>query len=123
MPIRLFPLFVDLKKAYDSVSREALWCVLKKYGVPPSMLSIVHSLHDGMSAEVIVNGQMAPEFEVHICNGLRQGCVIAPTLFKLYFALGMEQWRSKCKEFGVDVMYKCGGKLVGKRTRRPLREC
>ena len=33
----------------------------------------------------------------------------------------MEQWRSKCKEFGVDVMYKCGGKLVGKRTRRPLR--
>ena len=44
-----------------------------------------------------------------------------PTLFNLYFALVMEQWRSKCKEFGVDVMYKCGGKLVGERTRRPLR--
>ena len=116
---KLFLLFVDLMKAYDSVSREALWCVLKKYGVPPSMLSIVHSLHDGMSAEVTVNGQVAPEFE--ICNGLKQGCVIAPTLFNLYFALVMEHWRSKCKEFGLGVMYKCGGKLVGKRTRRPLR--
>ena len=76
---------------------EALWCVLKKYGAPLSMLSIVHSLHDGMLGEVTVNGQVAPEFEV--CNGLRQGCVIAPTIFNLYFALVMEQWRSKCKEF------------------------
>ena len=76
-----------------TVPREALCCVLKKYGVPPSMLSIVRSLHDGMSAEVTVNGQVAPEFEVS--NGLRQGCVIAPTLFNLYFALVMEQWRSK----------------------------
>ena len=114
---KLFLLFIDLKKAYDSVPREALWCVLKKYGVPQSMLNVVRSLHDGMLAEVNVGGQVTPEFEV--CNGLRQGCVIAPTLFNLYFALVMEQWRTKCKEFGVDVLYKCGGKLVGERTRRP----
>ena len=29
-----FVLFVDLHKTYDSVSREALWQVLGKYGVP-----------------------------------------------------------------------------------------
>lgn len=111
-------LFIDLQKAYDSVPREALWRVLIKYGVPQSMLNVIRSLHDGMSAEVTVDGQVAPEFEV--CNGLRQGCVIAPTLFNLYFALVMEQWRVKCSEFGVDVFYKCGGKLVGERTRRPF---
>ena len=27
---------------------------------------------------------------------------------------------SECGEFGVDVQYKYGGKLVGERTRRPL---
>ena len=31
----LFVLFVDLNKAYDSVLRSALWCVLEKCGVPP----------------------------------------------------------------------------------------
>ena len=29
----LFVMFVDLKKAYDSVPRNALWTVLAKYGV------------------------------------------------------------------------------------------
>ena len=38
-----------------------------------------------MKAEVTVDGQVAPEFEV--CNGLRQGCVLAPTLFNLYINL------------------------------------
>ena len=39
--------------------------------------SVICSLHDGMRAEVTVDGQTTPEFDV--CNGLRQGCVIAPT--------------------------------------------
>ena len=73
------------------------------------MLSVVRSLHDGMKAEVTVDGQVAPDFEVS--NGLRQGCVIAPTLFNLYFGLFIEQWRVKCSEFGVEGFYKIGGKL------------
>ena len=110
-------LFIDLRKAYDSIPREALWCVLQKFGIPQSMINVIRSLHDGMQAEVTVDGQVAPKFEV--CNGLRQGCVIAPTLFNLYFGLVIEQWRTKCSEIGVDVHYKCGGRLVGQRTRRP----
>ena len=30
----VFMLFIDLRKAYDSIPREALWRVLAKYGVP-----------------------------------------------------------------------------------------
>ncbi len=30
---RLYAAFMDLEKAYDSVDREALWSVLKVYGV------------------------------------------------------------------------------------------
>ena len=50
----LFVLFVDLKKAYDSVPRQALWRVLEKCGVPTVMLSIIQSCHQGMRAEVRV---------------------------------------------------------------------
>ena len=37
---------VDLKKAYDSVPRQALWSLLEKYGVPPTMLLVIRSLHN-----------------------------------------------------------------------------
>ena len=39
-----------------------------------------------MQAEVLVDGQSSSQFVVH--NGTRQGCVIAPTLFNLYFNVG-----------------------------------
>ena len=71
---KVFMLFVDL---YDSVPHRA--CT-RKYGIPEPMLNLVQSLHDHMKAEVTVDGQVAPEFEV--CNRLRQGCDLAPTMFK-----------------------------------------
>ena len=37
----LYVLFVDLKKAYDSIPRSALWIVLQKLGVPPRMCGLV----------------------------------------------------------------------------------
>jgi len=51
----------------------------RRYGIPESMLRIVRALHEGMNAQVSVEGQGAPVFEVRI--GLGQGCVLAPTLF------------------------------------------
>ena len=38
-------IFVDLKKAYDSVPREALWGVLKKLGSPDLIIDIIRSFH------------------------------------------------------------------------------
>ena len=59
----LFVLYVDLKKAYDSVPRSALWCVLEKLGVPPTIISIIRSFNEDMCAKV-VTGQ---EFTVFWC--------------------------------------------------------
>ena len=64
-------LFVDLRKAYNSVPREALRQVLRKYGIPPPLVN-------GMKAAVTIDDATTPEIEV--TNGLRQGCTIAPTL-------------------------------------------
>ena len=72
----LFVLFVDLRKAYDSVPRTAMWAVLEKYGIPPIMLSVIRSLHEGMLAEVRVGEATTDSIEVN--NGLRQGCPLAP---------------------------------------------
>ena len=114
---RLFLLFVDLRKAYDSVPRAALWRALQKYDVPDIMIELIRSLHDGMSATVTVGGGRSEPFSVR--NGLRQGCTIAPTLFILYFGLVIDRWLDRCQAAGVEVQFKLGGRLVGERTKRP----
>ena len=63
----LFMMFIDLK-AYDSLPRDALWTVLAKCGVPPTMLSISRSFHEGMEAGIRVRDAVTVAFEVR--NGL-----------------------------------------------------
>ena len=98
----LYVLFVDLRKAYDSVPRQALWKVLEKYGVPEKMLNVVKSFHEGMHAEVRVDSTVTDTFEVR--NGLRQGCTLAPTLFNIYFSAVVADWRNRSSGAGVSVI-------------------
>ena len=106
-------LFVDLKKASDSVPRQSLWKVLEKCGVPPKMLNVVKSFHDGTHAEVRVGSATTKKFEVK--NGLLQGCTLAP-MFNTYFSGMVANWRSEWAGEGLNVLYKLGRKLVGDRT-------
>ena len=112
----LFVLFVDLKKAYNSVPRSALWCVLEKYGVPPAMVSVIRSFHEGMTAVVRVEDGTTDDIQV--TNGLRQGCTLAPTLFNLYFSAMVSCWMARCPQAGVRVRFGIGRKLVWDRTAK-----
>ena len=112
----LFVLFVDLKKAYDSVPRSAVWTVLRKDGVPSAMLSIIKSFHKGMFATVKAGTMTSQDIEVH--NGLRQGCPLAPSLFNLYICAMVANWRDCCPQTGVNVLYKHGRKLVSDCTAK-----
>lgn len=105
-----------LCKAYDSVPRDALWCVLAKCGAPPTMLSIIRSFHEGMHAEVRIGEAVTNSFEVH--NGVRQDCTMAPTLFNIYFSAMVTIWCDQCDDAGVTVLFKHGRKLVGDCTAK-----
>ena len=54
--VKLFCLFIDLRKAYDSVPRLALWRSMEILGIPPTLIAIVRSFHDGMEASVLAAG-------------------------------------------------------------------
>ena len=83
--IPLYMCFIDLQKAYDSVDRELLWEVLRRFGVPDRMLSVIRQFHDGMRARVRTDdGELSEWFDV--TQGLRQGCVLSPLLFNIFFA-------------------------------------
>ena len=54
--VKSFCIFVDLRKAYDSIPRAALWIALRKIGAPNSLVNLIASFHTDMKATVRVGG-------------------------------------------------------------------
>ena len=50
--VDLYMTFVDLTKAFDTVSRDGLWKIMAKFGCPPRCIAMVRQFHDGMQARV-----------------------------------------------------------------------
>ncbi len=111
----LHTVFVDLAKAYDSVPRDALWAVLSSYGTPPHVLQLTQALHDGMQASIKLGGRLLPSFAIK--NGVRQGCVMAPLLFNIFYAAVLHDWESQLpSRSGVMIRYNVDGKLCRQHT-------
>ena len=83
--VPLFLCFIDLQKAYDSVDHTLLWQVLARFGVPPQMIEGIHQFHDGVRACVRNDGGRCSEW-FEMAQELRQGCVLSPLLFNVFFA-------------------------------------
>ncbi|BHF81341.1 hypothetical protein SprV_0702447100 [Sparganum proliferum] len=94
MRTHLYSTFVDLTKAFETVNREGLWKIMQKFSCPERFIGMVRQLHDGMMARVTDGGAVSEAFAV--TNGVKQGCVLAPTLFSLMFsAMLMDAYRDE----------------------------
>ena len=83
MPVYI-PL-IDLTNAFDLVSRDGLFKVLHKIGCPPKLQSMIESFHTYTKGTVQFNGSSSKPFEIR--SGVKQGCVLAPTVFGIFFGL------------------------------------
>ena len=104
----LYIAFIDLTKAFDTVSREGLWKILPRLGCPPKFLDMLKQFHTGMMARVADNGSMSDPFPVS--NGVKQGCVLAPTLFSILFAAMLHE-ASTGLDRGVHIQFRTDGRL------------
>ena len=50
--IGLYAAFVDLTKAFDTVSRDRLWKIMARLGCPPKFLTILCQFHEGQQGQV-----------------------------------------------------------------------
>jgi len=70
---------VDLKAAFDSVDRNALWDAMRGVGVPSVLMNLIIDLHTATFARVRLAGRLSEPFTT--TSGVRQGCVLALALF------------------------------------------
>ncbi|MCP4238259.1 MAG: hypothetical protein GY770_32620, partial [Aestuariibacter sp.] len=83
---------IDYEKAFDSVARDSLWKLLRHYGVPVKIVSIIRKSYEGMSCRVMHGQHLTESFQVR--TGVRQGCLLSPFLFLLAIDWIMRQTTS-----------------------------
>jgi len=79
-----FAAFVDLRAAFDSFSRPALWLLLTRLGISDKIVRLFRVLYDNSVSCVRTGGTHSSWFQIEA--GVRQGCVLAPDSF----ATGMD---------------------------------
>lgn len=74
--------FIDYAKAFDRVQHQKLITSLKNIGIDGKDLRLIANLYWDQTATVRVDGDTSASVEIK--RGVRQGCVLSPSLFNLY---------------------------------------
>ena len=73
---RLYLLFIDFEKAFDTVPHATLLAKLLLEGVGGKVFGILRDMYSAMQAMVRLGCEVASAFDV--LAGVRQGCVLSP---------------------------------------------
>ncbi|XP_015524580.1 uncharacterized protein LOC107227831 [Neodiprion lecontei] len=80
----VYAIFVDFKRAFDSITQEKLWAKLYRLRISTKMTKIIKSLYDQATIQVRSRNAFSNEFAV--TEGVLQGESLIPLLFLLYIA-------------------------------------
>ena len=72
---------IDAEKALDKIQHPFMIKTLQKAGIEGTYLSILKSIYDKPTANMILNGEKLKAFPLK--SGTRQGCPLSPLLFNI----------------------------------------
>ena len=101
--------FIDFKSAFDTVWRKALWRMMIAIGVDTKIVNIIEALYKDTECAIVIDGHITEWFKVNI--GVRQGCILSPTLFNIFLEFVMKELKSLDQDLqmkntlSVDIRY------------------
>ena len=79
---KLYVAFIDYRKCFDSIDRNALFLVLERNGIKGPFLQAIKSLYDLVTASVRNNNVHSDYFNCP--TGVKQGCLLSTSLFNIF---------------------------------------
>ena len=102
-------IFVDFRKAFDSIHRGRMMAILRAYDIPEKLVQAISLMYDKTRARVITPDGETEFFE--ILAGVLQGDTLAPFLFAIVLDYAMRQALNGREE-------ELGFKIERRRSRR-----
>ena len=90
--------FLDISKAFDSVSHDSIFLAAATAGIPGPLVEYLRSLYAGSCTRLRVSGELSQE--ICITRGVRQGDPLSPVLFNSVIDLAL---RDMDTNIGVPV--------------------
>ena len=78
----LYHVFIDFKKAFDRVRHSALWPTMKMYIISTNLIQVIKNLDNKATSAILFNSSIGDWFRTTV--GVRQGCLLSPTLFNIF---------------------------------------
>jgi len=89
----LYLCFIDLEKAFDTITHKKLWKGMLSMGFALHLVSLIKSLYEMQKSNVRAAGGKSDWFNV--LKGVRQGCLLSPYLFNIMCEVLMRLKASK----------------------------
>ena len=99
----LFMIFLDLKKAYDTLDRTQAIRILEGYGVGPRLIRIIKNIWDGDTMVPKQAGYFGKPFRAK--RGGRQGDILSPMIFNIMMDAVIRHWESEEQEEDRNVQF------------------
>lgn len=66
----LYVTFIDLTKAFDTVSRKGLWQIMECLGCAPKFLNMVMQLHEDQHGQVRLSSDLSEPFPIILLSAV-----------------------------------------------------